>query len=59
MLFRSQEIVERIVGRKVIVLAVYDKERSIAQKKFMDLSQIGRLPRTKDIVIEIKGAEKL
>ena len=55
MLFRS----ERIVGRKVIVLAVYDKERSIAQKKFMDLSQIGRLPRTKDIVIEIKGAEKL
>lgn len=54
-----QKIVERIVGRKVIVLAVYDKERSIAQKKFMDLSQIGRLPRTKDIVIEIKGAEKL
>lgn len=54
-----QTIVEKLVGRKVIVLGVYDKDRSIAQKKFMDLSQIGRLPRLKDIVIQIEGADKL
>jgi DNA polymerase-3 subunit gamma/tau len=48
-------LVNKLINRKVVVYGVYDKERAQAQKKFMELSQLGRLPKAKDVIIKIKG----
>ncbi|HMM00190.1 MAG TPA: DNA polymerase III subunit gamma/tau [Bacilli bacterium] len=48
-------LVSKLINRKVVVYGVYDKERAQAQKKFMELSQLGRLPKAKNIIIKIKG----
>lgn len=54
-----QRIVEKLLGRNVVVYGLKSKDRNRVQKKFIDLSQLGRLPKVKDIIIEIAGSEKI
>lgn len=54
-----QTLIKLLLGRNIIVYAVLDKERSVAQKKFMELGQLSMLPRARDIVIEIEGSERI
>ncbi|MGI6713919.1 MAG: DNA polymerase III subunit gamma/tau [Bacilli bacterium] len=54
-----QKIVEKLLGRQVIVYGLNGKDRNRVQKKFLDLSQLGRLPKRKEVIIEIAGSEKL
>lgn len=54
-----QKIVEQILGRNVIVYGLNSKDRARVQKKFLDLNQLGRLPKVKEIKVEISGSEKI
>jgi len=54
-----QKIVEQLLERSVVVYGLIAKDRARVQKKFLDLNQLGRLPKTKDIKIEIAGSEKI
>lgn len=50
-----QNVVSTIFGKKVFVYAVSRKESIRLQKMYMDLIQVNKLPKAKDIVLEFEG----
>ena len=50
-----QTILSQIYGRKMYVYAVSRNASVDLQAEYMDLLQLGQLPKAKDIVLEFEG----
>jgi len=50
-----QTILQKIFGRKMFVYAISRKRSVFLQGEYINLSQIGNLPKAKDIVLEFEG----
>lgn len=50
------ELIKEIVGRDIFVYAIVRSEAIRLQKSFFGLRQLNRLPKSKDIVLDFKGA---